>query len=64
MCALCYQIAAMITTPFDVIKTHRQIELGEELVRHEGRKSTQSTWALISQLYKDRGASALYAGRV
>lgn len=24
-----FQIAALLTTPFDVVKTHRQMELGE-----------------------------------
>ena len=27
----CFQIAALLTLPFDVIKTHRQIELGEKM---------------------------------
>mgnify|MGYP007133639118 CR=1 FL=1 len=29
MYIICFQIAAVLTSPFDVIKTHRQIELGE-----------------------------------
>lgn len=29
---ICPQISALITTPFDVIKTHRQIEFGEKVI--------------------------------
>jgi len=49
----------VITLPFDVIKTHRQIELGENLVH--GKQIT-STWKLMVQLYQHKGVSALYAG--
>jgi len=53
------QTAAVITLPFDVIKTHRQIELGENFVNG---KQVTSTWKLIMQLYHHRGISALFAG--
>lgn len=50
----------MLTLPFDVIKTHRQIELGEAEVR--GSKKLTSTWKLLSELYQKQGLSSLYAG--
>jgi len=53
------QTAAIVTLPFDVIKTHRQIELGENL--SHGKEIT-STWKLIAQLYHHKGISALFAG--
>lgn len=53
-------IAAVLTLPFDVVKTHRQIELGEAAV-HQHKKLT-STWIIIAELYRRRGISALFAG--
>lgn len=50
----------MLTLPFDVIKTHRQIELGEAEVR--GSVKLTSTWKLLSELYGKQGLSAVYAG--
>lgn len=41
----CSQIAAILTLPFDVIKTHRQIELGEIVFSHKkGKKHTMNSW--------------------
>lgn len=59
--ALAGSTAAVITLPFDVIKTHRQIELGENFVHG---KQVTSTWKLIMQLYHQKGISALFAGIV
>jgi len=56
-------IAAIVTLPFDVIKTHRQIELGEVFVSGS-RKHVTSTWLLIYDLYRRQGIGALYAGIV
>lgn len=59
--ALCGSVAAVLTLPFDVIKTLRQIELGEAEVQGGSKKLT-STWKLVSELYKKKGLSGLYAG--
>lgn len=59
--ALAGSTAAVITLPFDVIKTHRQIELGENFLHG---KQVTSTWKLIMQLYRHKGISALFAGIV
>lgn len=56
-------MAAVVTTPFDVIKTHRQIELGE-LVFNQARegKKLSFTVFLLFELYKERGWRSLFAG--
>ena len=53
------QLAAILTCPFDVIKTHRQIELGEVTSKH---RISSSTWSLLINLYKSKGLPGLYAG--
>lgn len=53
--------AAFFTLPFDVIKTRRQIELGELEVIGT-KKETTATWKLIHNVYKTEGLRALFAG--
>ncbi|CAL1277181.1 unnamed protein product [Larinioides sclopetarius] len=55
-------LAAVLTLPFDVIKTHRQIELGE--VQALANKQTRSTYFLMKNLYQNNGYKALFAGIV
>lgn len=50
-------VAAVITLPFDVIKTHRQIDLGNKT-----NGQTTSTGRLMFNLYRHNGVSALFAG--
>ncbi|KAM7539529.1 hypothetical protein Aperf_G00000033155 [Anoplocephala perfoliata] len=53
-------VAGVVTHPFDVIKTHRQLELGEALF---GKKPyTKSTWAALKHLYGQKGLQSLYSG--
>lgn len=54
--------AGVVTLPFDVIKTHRQIELGQVVLSKAKDKVTTSTWLLIQNLYKTEGFHALFAG--
>lgn len=56
-------VAAVLTTPFDVVKTHRQIELGELDVL-QAKKKFIPTYQLIGQLYRERGVTALFSGIV
>nr|CDS33409.1 solute carrier family 25 0 [Hymenolepis microstoma] len=52
--------AGLATHPFDVIKTHRQLELGESLF---GKKSySNSTWSALRRLYSQKGLRGLYSG--
>lgn len=53
--------AGVITLPFDVIKTHRQIQLGE-VVFSKGKKEVTATWKLIQNLYRQQGIRALFSG--
>lgn len=56
-------VAAIVTLPFDVIKTHRQIEVGHQVITGDTKPST-STWVLIRRLYASEGFHALFAGLV
>lgn len=60
--ALSGTVAGILTLPFDVIKTHRQIELGE--VFKENKHATRSTWKLMKQVHLDQGVPALFTGLV
>jgi len=53
-------VAALCTTPFDVIKTHRQMELGE--LSAGASKQMQPTFKLILILWKTQGFTSLYTG--
>ncbi|XP_058960078.1 mitochondrial glutathione transporter SLC25A40 isoform X1 [Pocillopora verrucosa] len=56
-------MAALITTPFDVVKTHRQMELGELVFKNASAvKKLPFTFSLIFQLYRESGWKSLFAG--
>lgn len=55
-------IAGIVTNPFDVIKTHRQIELGQVL--KEGQSKSSSTWKLMLSAQTEHGLHVLFAGLV
>lgn len=56
-------IAAVVTLPFDVVKTLRQIELGERelCVERPGSRAT-STGEFIRRIYNQRGLPGLFSG--
>ncbi|XP_015920975.1 mitochondrial glutathione transporter SLC25A40 [Parasteatoda tepidariorum] len=60
--AISGSIAALMTVPFDVIKTHRQIELGEASTH--SRSHSTSTYNLMKTLYQSNGYKSLFAGIV
>jgi len=55
-------VAAILTLPFDVIKTHRQIELGE--MEAVTRPQLTSTYSMLKTLYQSNGYRGLFAGAV
>lgn len=59
------QIAAFVTAPFDVVKTHRQIEFGEKVLYAE--KPVPSlpkigTFAILSKIFRENGLRGIFAG--
>ncbi|XP_074652155.1 mitochondrial glutathione transporter SLC25A40-like [Tubulanus polymorphus] len=55
-------VAAVLTLPFDVIKTHRQIELGEASLTD--KRISKSTVSLMKTIYRQQGITGLFAGTV
>ncbi|XP_055680822.1 probable mitochondrial glutathione transporter SLC25A40 isoform X2 [Lutzomyia longipalpis] len=57
-------IAAIITTPFDVVKTHKQIELGEKLIYTDTPKKpkNESVFPALESIYRLHGIRGLFAG--
>ncbi|NP_001085722.1 solute carrier family 25 member 39 L homeolog isoform X1 [Xenopus laevis] len=54
-------VAAILTLPFDVVKTQRQIELGNlELGPSRGQRS--STWGAMRRIRAESGTRGLFAG--
>lgn len=53
-------VAGILTQPFDVVKTHRQIELGES--GFDPKKRFPSTFSLLLKLQKEKGTRVLYTG--
>lgn len=56
-------ISAIVTTPFDVVKTHRQIELGEMEALKETR-TLVPTYRLLIDLYQSQGINSIFTGLV
>ena len=58
-------IAAVVTLPFDVVKTHRQIELGEiEVMKDNNKPQPRKMGEIMNQIYRDRGVRGLFTGIV
>ncbi|KAL1132208.1 hypothetical protein AAG570_010165 [Ranatra chinensis] len=58
-------LAAFITTPFDVVKTYRQIEMAEkEILSEPPMLCGASTFSVICNIYKKNGLSGLFTGLV
>uniref|UniRef100_A0A8D2NUA9 Mitochondrial glutathione transporter SLC25A39 n=1 Tax=Zosterops lateralis melanops TaxID=1220523 RepID=A0A8D2NUA9_ZOSLA len=53
-------VAAVLTLPFDVVKTQRQIELGDSEVHPASKPS--STWLLMQRIRAESGTRGLFAG--
>ncbi|KAI4482789.1 hypothetical protein M0804_008642 [Polistes exclamans] len=58
-------IAALFTLPFDVVKTHRQIEMGEkEIYSDKPSRSRSTTMTVIKKIYNQNGIKGLYTGLI
>ncbi|XP_043275994.1 solute carrier family 25 member 40-like [Venturia canescens] len=57
-------IAAFVTIPFDVVKTHRQIEMGEKEIYSErpGPGRSGGTFDVIKRIYGQNGIRGLFTG--
>lgn len=51
--------AAAVTCPFDVVKTHRQVQLGEQQMVN---KRSVLTKDVIREIYRTKGFQGLFAG--
>lgn len=58
--ALAGSISATVTLPFDVVKTHRQIELGERLV--DSNANQHRVMEIMRNIYSKHGLRGLFAG--
>lgn len=61
----CGAIAAISTLPFDVAKTHRQIELGErdliDLSKRD-KRGPKGTFQVLTNIFRQSGVSGLFSG--
>lgn len=63
--ALAGTLAAVVTLPFDVVKTLRQLEFGEREVHlDKSNQKSSSTKEIIQRIYQQRGVAGLFAGLV
>ncbi|XP_060523808.1 probable mitochondrial glutathione transporter SLC25A40 isoform X2 [Cylas formicarius] len=61
--AISGSIAATVTVPFDVVKTHQQIEFGSTLFANNGKPSkSRTTSTIFWDIYRTNGIRGLYAG--
>jgi len=52
-------VAALLTCPLDVVKTHRQIDIGNREILN---KSATTTLNIMKKIYTTKGIQALFAG--
>lgn len=57
-------IAALCTVPFDVVKTHQQIEFGETVIYTDKPGKPSGTFATMIKIFKANGVQGLFAGVV
>ncbi|XP_076869039.1 mitochondrial glutathione transporter SLC25A40 [Brachyhypopomus gauderio] len=60
--ALSGSIAAVVTLPFDVVKTRRQVELGELQAQNLTAQASSSTYTVMRRIVTENGAKGLFAG--
>uniref|UniRef100_UPI0037E953DB mitochondrial glutathione transporter SLC25A40 n=1 Tax=Semicossyphus pulcher TaxID=241346 RepID=UPI0037E953DB len=55
-------IASIVTLPFDVVKTRRQVELGELQAKNLSSEVSTSTFSVMSRIVAQDGVGGLFAG--
>uniref|UniRef100_A0A914W4K2 Solute carrier family 25 member 40 n=1 Tax=Plectus sambesii TaxID=2011161 RepID=A0A914W4K2_9BILA len=60
--AVAGSLAALCTLPFDVVKTHRQVAIGEAIIQPGEKALPTSTWTLMRTLARERGIRSLFSG--
>ncbi|XP_048882022.1 probable mitochondrial glutathione transporter SLC25A40 [Brienomyrus brachyistius] len=55
-------IASIATLPFDVVKTRRQVELGELEALSLSTKSSSTTYSIMKRVVAENGVRGLFAG--
>ncbi|KOC67925.1 Solute carrier family 25 member 40 [Habropoda laboriosa] len=60
--AIAGSIAAFLTIPFDVVKTHKQIEMGEKEIYSDKPGHSSGTWIVIRKIYSQNGVRGLFTG--
>lgn len=60
--AVAGSIAAFFTIPFDVVKTHRQIEMGEKEIYSDKPSRSSNSWSIIQRIYHQNGLKGLFTG--
>nr|XP_056713387.1 probable mitochondrial glutathione transporter SLC25A40 [Euleptes europaea] len=57
-------IAALLTLPFDVVKTHKQTEIWESETTPTSQKKPATIWEVMKRIVAENGFTGLYAGIV
>ena len=60
--ALAGSVASTITLPFDVIKTIKQIEMGEKIMKVSAPSQTRTNIIIARELIADQGVRSLFSG--
>lgn len=60
--ALSGSVASIVTLPFDVVKTRRQVELGELQAKNLLCQVSSSTFSVMSRIVAEGGFAGLFAG--
>uniref|UniRef100_A0A673N1M4 Solute carrier family 25 member 40 n=1 Tax=Sinocyclocheilus rhinocerous TaxID=307959 RepID=A0A673N1M4_9TELE len=61
-CIFLFQFASIVTLPFDVVKTKRQVELGELQTMKLSTQVSSSTYYVMKRIVAENGVSGLFAG--
>lgn len=62
--ALAGSLAAFLTIPFDVVKTHKQIEMGEKEIYSDKPGRSSKTFDIIQKIYSQNGVRGLFTGLI